>query len=454
MKRIQIQVDPLRGSIVKGMTLFALPIMATSFLQMLFSSFDTMVIGKFGSDTAMAAVGACTSIIMLIVSCATALNTGISITVGTCYGTGKLEEIRAILQSLPLSGFCIGLFVTIPVMFFSEPLLRLVRCPENLLMQSGCYFRIYFLSVPFMMVFSFLSAVLQARGQSLQPFIIQIFCSAVNLGLNLLFVIVFHWDIAGVAIATVISQFLSAALILLYFVFIEKEVPLCLCGLTFFKNLGHVLRLGIPTALEGMIMNLSGVVVQAAINGFPEHIISGNAVATSIEGLTCVAFVGFASGSVVFISQNYGRGDLERVRKVYRTTMLLVFTLGEAIGILVYLLAPQLLSLYTDSAQIAEIARLRMLFMCLSQGLCGTMNCISGCIQGLGDTKTPLIISLATSCGFRILWVCTVAQWIGSISAIYVSYPICWGLTTLLSIIAFTRLLKKRQKALTQANEN
>lgn len=444
MKHLKTQVNPLEGSILKGMTLFALPIMATAFLQMLFSSVDTMVIGKFGSENAMASVGACGSVINLIVTGVTALNAGVSITVGHRYGSGKTGELRPVLQSLPLTGAVLGLLVAVLVNLFCFPLLRLVRCPENLLAQAGIYFSIYFWSVPFMMVFSFLSAVLQAKGESVLPFVIQILCGAGNLMLNLLFVIVLKWDAAGVAIATVISQAVSAGLMLAYFVLFEKELPLKLRELTVFRNLGSVFRLGIPTALEGIVMNLSGVVIQAAINGFPETVIAGNTVASSIEGLMCVAFVGFASASVVYISQNYGKEDFGRVKKIHRTTAVLVFALGEALGFLVFLFSDSLIGLYTDSAQIAKIAKLRMLFVCLSYGLCGTMNSLSGCIQGLGDTRTPLKISLLTSCGFRIFWIVAVAGRIGSISAIYVSYPLCWGMTSILYLIAFRRVFRAK----------
>lgn len=446
MKKAWLQVDPLQGSILKGMILFALPIMATAFLQVLFSSVDTMVVGKFGSENAMAAVGASASIINLIISGVTSFSTGISTTVGYRYGKGNFDEIRPVIQSLPLTAFAIGTVVTILANLFWEPLLTMVRCPETLFPQAASYFRIYFCALPFMLIFSFLSAVLHAKGQSTQPFVIQVLCSIVNLGLNLLFVITLHWDVVGVAVATVISQAMSAVLVVLYFLTIEKELPLRLKGLTAFINMKEIFRLGIPTSMEGMVMNLSGVVISSAINGYPEYVISGNTVASSIEGLMCVAFIGFSSGSVVFTSQNFGKGSLERVRKVERTTGFSVFLLGECLGVMVFLFSPFLIGLYTDSRQITEISRLRMLFMCLPFGLCGTMNSLSGCIRGLGDTKTPLKISLLTSCGFRILWVCTVAKWIGSIWAIYISYPICWGLTTLLFIISFERTFDNKMK--------
>lgn len=446
MKHTFFRVDPLHGSIVKAMTLFALPIMATAFLQVLFSSVDTMVVGKYGSENAMAAVGAGSSMINLIISGVMALNTGVSIRIGYHYGKRETEKIQDILQSLLLTSLLIGAVAAILANLFWEPLLRLVHCPQNLIPKAATYFHIYFLSLPFMMAFSAFSAVLQAKGRSTPPFLIQIGCSLINLCLNLCFVIQFHWDVAGVAIATVISQAASLVIILVYFLAVEKENPLNLRKLTLFRNMGQIFRLGIPTSVEGMVMNLSGVVVQSAINGFPEDVISGNTIAASIEGLMCVAFVGFSSGAVVFVSQNFGTGNWQRVRKVQQTTALLVFFLGECLGILIYLLSPQFIKLYTDNADIAQIAQKRMFFMCLAYGLCGTMNALSGCVQGLGETKIPLMVSLLTSCGFRILWVCTIAKTVGTISAIYVSYPICWLLSSGLYDLTFRIISRKARK--------
>lgn len=445
MKQIKTQVNPLEGSIIRGMTLFALPIMATGFLQVLFSSVDTMVIGKYGSENGMAAIGASATLIHLIISAVTALSTGISITIGYHYGKRDFSGIGKILQSLPLTGLIMGLVVSVLANVLWVPLLQLVKCPDTLMGQAGIYFRIYFLSTPFMLIFSFMSAVIQAKGVSTKPFVIQILCSLLNLVLNLIFVIYFRWDVAGVAIATVISQILSAVLIIFQFLLLEKDTPLLIQGLTAFKGLGGVFKLGIPSSLEGIAMNISGVVIQSAINGFPEYVISGNTAAASVEGMMSVAFIGFSAGCVVFISQNRGNKNWERVKKVQRCSTLIVFTLGEILGVLIYALSPYLLKLYTDDAAIAEIAQTRMIFMCLFFGLCGTMNSLSGSVRGLGDAKTPLIISLVTSCGFRILWILTVAKWIASVSAIYISYPLCWLMTTGLYLIAFQRALKKNQ---------
>lgn len=451
MKKAKLQVDPLHGSVLRSMLLFALPIMGTAFLQMLFTSVDTMVLGKFGMENSMAAVGASASVISLIITAVSGLGTGVSIVVGARTGRGEQDSVAALLHSLPLTALLIGLTVTILAGSLAEPILLLVHCPPGLLPDALLYFRIYFLSLPFMLTFTVLSSVLQARGASFQPFVIQVSCGALNLGLNLLFVIACGWNVVGVAVATVISQAVSAGAMLFYFVRMERELPLSLKKLRVFAGFGQVLRLGIPASLGSVLMNLSGVIIQTAINDFPETVISGNTVSASIEGLICVAFVGFSSAGMVFVSQNAAVGDMARTRRVQRCATLTALLLGEALGFLIYALSDLVIGLYTDVPAIAEIAKLRMLYMCLPYGLCGAMNVMGGCVQGLGNTRIPLVISILSSCVFRVLWIYLYARPRGTISAIYISYPLCWLLATSLYLVAFALLLKKKRAMLAPA---
>lgn len=444
MKKFKTQVNPLEGSILKNMILFAIPIMLTNFLQVLFSSVDTMIIGKFGKENGMSAIGASATLIHLIISVVTGLSAGISMLVGKYYGKKDFKSISNIIRALPFTGLIIGTIVALIANIFSKPLLKLVNCSDILMDHASIYFRIYFLSLPFMLIFSFLSAIMQSKGDSTKPVLIQIVCGVVNLILNLIFVIYFNLDIAGVAIATVISQVVSAILIMYHFVKEDEEIKLDLKKLVAFKGMKEVFKLGIPSSIEGVLMNLSGVVVSSAINGFEPDVIAGNTAASSIEGLMSIAFVGFSTGTLVFISQNYGKKQWEGVKKIRRICLSTVFILGEALGILILLLSPLLLKLYTDSPTIASYATTRMIYMCLFFGLCGAMNVASGSVRGFGEARIPLVISLITSCCFRILWILTIAKMIGTISSIYVSYPICWLLTTLLYYFAFNILLKKK----------
>ena len=446
MKKGRFQVDPLRGNILTSMILFALPIMGTSVLQMLFSSVDTMVVGRFGGENAMASVGASASVIMLIINAVMGLGTGVSIVAGKRSGRGDVAGVKRLVQTLPLTGLVIGGATTVIACAFARPILELVKCPATLIEDALVYFRIYFLCVPFMLVFTFFTSVLEARGCSFQPFVVQACCGALNLVLNLIFVICFGWGVAGVAVATVISQAASAAVMTAYFVFREKEVPLKLNALTLFSDFSEPMHIGVPSSIQGVLMNISGVIVQTAINGFPENVISGNTVSASIEGMISVAFIGFSSAGMVFVSQNSARNDVKRTVKVVLYAFFTALILGEVLGNILYAFADSVTGLYTDSTEIAHYARLRMLYMCVPYGLCGTMNVMSGCVRGAGAAKTPLVVSFLSSCVFRVAWVLTYAKAKGTVSAIYVSYPMVWAMATVMYVAMFVYLMRKNGK--------
>ncbi|MBQ8935547.1 MAG: MATE family efflux transporter, partial [Oscillospiraceae bacterium] len=362
------QVDPLRGSILKQMLLFALPIAGAALLQILFSCADTIVIGRFGHENAISAIGVSAAMINLLVGSLTALEAGVTVVAGNLYGKGETGEVGELLHTLPLTALSLGIPLTLLVLALSGPILRLLHCPPEFFADARAYFCIYFLGVPFMVVFHLLAAVLQAKGNSFVPFLFQIGASVVNIGLNLLFVIAFDWNVAGVAISTAFSQLLSALALTLYLTRQRDETRLDLRRLTAFRHTRPVFSIGVPSALEGGVLNLSGVIISAAINRFPSAVIAGNTVATTMEGLMCISFVGFANASVVFISQNYGSGNLKRVRQTYWTTMIAVFCGAELLGAAIYFLSPWLTALFTTDAAIIECARLRMFYMCLFFG--------------------------------------------------------------------------------------
>ena len=448
MKSGKFEVDPVRGSILKGMIVFALPISASALLTMLFSFADTIVIGRFGHANAISAIGVSASVLNLLVGGLTELSSGVTVTAGRYYGENRPDQVSRLLHSLPLSSLLPGTLLSVAAILSSRMILRFLNCPEEILGDAMLYFRIYFLGVPLTVMSTFLSSVLQARGNSYIPFFFQIAAAVLNILLNLLFVIVFDWNVAGVGAATVISQSVLALLLLVFFCGREDELKLDLRKLTLFSGMKKVFSIGIPASMEGVILNLSGVIIASAINRFDTPVIAGNTIATTIEGLMVLTFIGFASASTVYISQNYGAKEKERVRKTFLITISTVFLAAEAVGILLYLFADPLASLFTSEQAIVECAKSRMFYMCLFFGFCGTMNVVSGCEHGLGDAKTPLYISLLCSVAFRLTWILTYARAAGTVESIYLSYPICWILCTVLTVIAFWRLYRIKMQEL------
>lgn len=444
--RKKFQTDPLHDPILKGMLILGMPVALSALLTMLFSCADTVVIGRFGHPGAITAIGVSASVLNLLVGGLTALAAGVTVTAGNLYGQGRKDRVRELAQTLPLTALFLGALLSLFALSASRPILLALNCPPQALADALVYFRIYFCGVPFTMVSTFLSALLQARGDSFTPFCLQMAASLLNILLNLLFVIVFDWNVAGVALATVISQFLLAAAVLFLMTGQENELKLDLLSCTFFHRTGSLFSIGIPSSLEGMVLNLSGVIIASVINRFDSAVIAGNSIATTLEGLIVVTFAGFENASAVFISQNCGAGRLDRVRKTYRITVAAVFLCAEGAGILIWLASPALLGIFTGDEAIRQAASVRLFYMCLFFGLLGLMNVVSGCVRGLGDARTPLYISVLGSVFFRLGWIFTFAARAGTIESVYLSYPLCWSLCSALNMAAFARLMKKEEK--------
>lgn len=430
-------VDPLRGPILKNMLLFSFPVMAVGLLQMLFSAADTAVIGRFGHEGAISAIGASSSVILLAGGGLTSLSAGVTVVLGQLFGSGEKDRVSKLLHALPLTGALLGVAAATLLILFATPILTLIHCPQALLSDARLYFRLYFAGLPFSMMLTFLAAALQAKGESLPPLLFSLGAAVLNVGLNLLFVVAFDWNLFGVALATVLSQAAGAVALMAYLSTRRDELRLRVRKLRVFQGTGRVFSLGVPSALEGMILNLSGVVIAAAINRFDAVVIAGNTIGNTLEGLVAVTFSALAGASAVFVSQNFGAGDLSRVRHTWRITLSATFLIAEILGVALYAVSPWVCRVFTEDAAVIEAARVRMRYMCLGYGLCGLMNVASGCVRGLGETRIPLIISLITSVGFRITWIYTYARAQGTIGAIYLSYPLCWALNVALTIPTF-----------------
>jgi len=431
------QVDPLNDNLFFGMIRFSLPVVAVSLLTMLFSCADMAVIGRFGHENAVAAIGASSSVIALIVGAVTALPIGVTVTIGQLYGKKDMDEINSYVNSLSLTAIIISVIPTVVMEIFAPQILTLIDCPDVIFTDALIYFRIYFLALPLISVYTFLNACLEAGGDSFHPLLFQLLTFSINICLNLVFVILLDRNVFGVAIATLISQFMCCLCCVFYLCKQKNELSFHPLHQHLLRNSIPFWKIGIPSLLESIFMSLTGVVISGFMNSFSPDVIAGNAIAQTVEGIIVVSFVGFSSASVVFISQNFGSRNYERVKKCVLYSISTAFIIGEALGILVYLLSDQLLLLFTTSETIIEFAKLRMLFMCPFFGLCGTMNIISGCIRGMGDSQKPLIISIVCSVIFRLSWLFFVAIPKNSLSLGFLCFPVCWGMITLLGIIAF-----------------
>ncbi len=438
------EIDMCSGTLWSKILLFALPLMASSVLQLLFNAADVIVVGRFAGDASLAAVTSTGSLVNLLVNLFIGLSVGANVTVAHAIGSG--DDIRtekavhtAVLLSL-VSGVALGIFGALT----SRQLLVWMSSPENVIDLSALYLRIYFLGMPASLAYNFGSALLRAGGDTRRPLNFLTIAGVVNVCLNLLLVIVFHLDVAGVAIATVISQYISAALVLRCLTHETGALHLDLKALRIDRETFlTIVQVGLPAGFQGVVFSLSNVVIQSSINSFGDVVMAGSGASANVESFVYVAMNAFHQACLTFTGQNYGAGKCDRVNRVLLWCQLFVVVTGVVLGNLVYLFGSQLLGIYTPSAQVIAQGLVRMKCVAVPYALCGVMDVMVGVLRGLGWSVVPMIVSVLGACGLRLLWVATVFQMVRTPQCLYLSYPVSWIVTGTVHILCFLLIRKK-----------
>lgn len=451
MKRSH-EIDMTSGSIVKKVLLFALPLMFSGILQLLFNAADVVVVGKFAGSLSLAAVGSNTALINLLVNVVIGFATGVNVLVARYYGSGDHRSLSdCVHSSMALSGV-LGLLSGLAGFLFSTPLLIWMQTDPQVLPLASLYLKIYFLGVPATVVYNFGAAVLRAIGDTERPLRYLIISGIVNVILNLLLVIVFRLDVVGVAIATVVSQYISAFLVIRCLMGTDGCYKLDLHRLRFHrKMLWQVAVIGLPAGLQGTIFSLSNVLIQSSINSFGYIAMAGNSAASGLDGFIYISMNAFYHASLSFTSQNYGAGKYDRMQKVLGACLMLVFFVGVALSGLVYGFGPPLLSLYVSAADpdrdaVIAAGMIRLAYVGLPYFLCGFMEVLVGSLRGLGRSWTPLIISTLGACVFRIVWILTIFEAHRSLEMLYLSYGISWIITPAAHSIALLAAFRKLRR--------
>ena len=434
----------LNGSLVDKIVLFALPLAASSVLQQLFNAADLAVVGRFASSTAMAAVGSNTSLISLLLSLFMGLSLGSNVLIASHIGRGHREEINASVHSTIGIALVCGMIVLLLGLLLARPLLTLMSAPEDVIDLATLYLRIYFFAVPFIMIYNFGSAILRSKGDSKRPLIAMTISGVLNVGLNLLLVIVFRLHVIGVAVATVASNVLSAMLVLYFLTHEEEEFRLSLKKLRIRKeDLSMTLRVGLPAGLQGMVFSLSNVVIQSSVNSFGSIAVAGNTAAQNFDFIDFCLINAFVQAGVTFTSQNFAARKFDRCKKVFR----IVFGLGIGCGIVIcttiFLFRSHLILLFTKDPAVIEFALTRMLITGAPHFLIGTYEISGGCLRGMGKSIIPMIISIVGTCAFRLIWVFTVVSANHTYSTLCLVYPISWIITGIVMITAYLVTRKK-----------
>ena len=440
------EMDMCSGPILGKMLMFALPLMLSSVLQLLFNAADVVVVGKFAGDNSLAAVGSTGSLVNLLVNLFVGLSVGANVMAARHFGAKQHEELSKTVHTAITVAAVSGVILTFIGVIFADNILRLMSTPEPVLPLAALYLRIYFGGMIANMLYNFGSAILRAVGDTKRPMYFLTFAGVVNIVLNLIFVIVLKMDVAGVAIATVISQCISAFLVLRCLVREQGAIHLDVKKLGIdaaeFKN---IVRIGLPAGLQGCVFSLSNVVIQSSINSFGETTVSGSAASANLEGFVYVAMNAFHHATLNFMSQNFGAGKYSRLKRVMICGLGCVIVAGLVLGNLEVLFGRRLLSLYTSSPEVIEAGIIRLTINNTLYCLCGMMDVMVGVLRGIGYSVMPMIVSLLGACGTRLIWIATIfrIESFHRIETVYIAYPISWFLTFAAHVVCYLIVRKK-----------
>ncbi len=422
----------LHGPLIKKLLFFTLPIALSSIVQQLFNAADTAVVGYFSDANALAAVGTNTEIIALIVTVSSGLSIGANVLIADRIGRNKQEEVPSAVRTAVLLSVLTGIAGTLFGQLIAGPLLRLIRTPEGIFHSAELYLRIYLLGYPFLLLYDFGSAALRARGDSRYPFIALVISGAANVGLNLFFVIVFRMGVAGVALATDISNVLSALLVL-HRLTKDEQFHLRLRGPRLSLHFtGEILKTGVPSAVQGAVFCFANIFVQASVNSFGETAIAGSTIAMNFEYFTYYIITAFGQTATTFTSQNHAAGQYARCRKIMRRCLLLSILCSSVPIFTIVLFRNFFSGLFTPDAAMIGSAGVRILCILLFEPICSLYEVPAGVLRGSGHALCPAAGTMIGTCAFRIIWICTAFRAEPTLPMLYHAFPLSWVTTILL----------------------
>ena len=446
MKR---STDMLRGPLWSSIITYTIPIILTSILQLLFNAADLVIVGRFSGSINVAAVSATGAITNLIINLFIGLSVGAGVTVAHALGGNQATEVHRIVHTALPTALLGGVFLSIVGVLFSETFLTLMKTPENVLPLSAKYMRIYFCGMTFTMVYNFCSSILRAAGDTKSPLLFLTIAGILNVVLNVFFVVILKMTVDGVALATIISQAVSAVLVVIALMRRTDACKLYLRKMRFYKQpFFKIIRIGLPAGIQSSMFAVSNVIIQSSINSFnSEALMSGNGAAGNIESFVYVLMNSFQQTAVNYTGQNMGAHQYNRIKKVYGLCILYVMIAGLISGFSVWYFGEELLGIYiTDSQEAIRYGLIRFNHVALPYFVCGLMDVSTGALRGLGASVTPMIISILGACGIRILWIYTIFQipQFHTPECLYTSYLISWSITFIFQTLAFITIYKKR----------
>lgn len=437
-------MDMCNGPLLKKIILFAIPLMLSGVLQLLFNAADVIVVGRFTGNEALAAVGSTSSLINLLINLFVGVSVGANVLLGKHIGARDEENASKTVHTAVTFALVVGIAMIFVGFFLSRPLLELMGTPEDVINLSVLYMRIYFVGMPAFMFYNFGAALLRAVGDTKRPLYFLTLAGIINVIFNLIFVIVFHMGVAGVALATIISEGISAFLVFLCLKGADGVLHLDHKSLSFHKDVAiQMMKIGLPAGLQGCIFSVSNVLIQSSVNSFGSIAMAGNTASANLEGFVYNAMNSLYQTSLSFTSQNMGAKKYKRVDKILIECLVIVMIVGIVMGGGAYLIGTSLLSIYSSDPQVISYGLLRMSLICVPYFLCGMMDVFVGSLRGMGYSVMPMLVSLTGACLFRIVWIFTIFATNRSLFVLYFSYPVSWALTATAHLICYMIVRKK-----------
>ena len=441
------EIDMTEGPLLPKILRFSGPLILTGILQLLYNAADVIVVGNYAGHEALAAVSSTGSLINLLVNVFMGLSVGASVVIARKYGARDLAGMREAEHTAMTVALYMGIGVGVLGFVLARPMLEWMDSPPDVIGGASLYVRIYFLGMPANMLYNFGAATLRAVGDTRRPMLYLMLSGLVNVLLNLLLVIVFHMDVAGVAIATVASQVVSMVLVLLCLLRSHGPIRLELreCRIRW-GSLREILQIGLPAGLQGSLFSISNVLIQSSVNSFGSLVVAGNGVASNLEGFVYTAMNAQHQACMTFASQNYGAGKNRRVRGTLWRCLGVVTVIGLGLGLLVLHFGEPLMSLYNSDPGVIADGMVRMRIILPTYFLCGLMDVMVGQMRGIGYSILPMIVSLTGACLLRIVWIMTIFAANPTLQTLYLSYPVSWGVTFAIHFGCYWLLGRKRLK--------
>ena len=444
MKKNKYEIDMCNGTIMDKLISFSIPLMLSGILQLMFNAVDIVVVGRFSGSPALAAVGSTTALINVFTNLFIGISLGANVLAARYYAAGKTKEMSETVHTAIALALVSGVAMAVIGVVFARGALEIMGTPDDVIAKSTLYMQIYFCGMPFFMMYNYGAAILRAVGDTKRPLIFLIVSGVINAVLNLFLVIVFHLDVAGVGIATVISQLVSCILVLRCLHHTESSYQLHLAKLRIRSvYLKQIFEVGVPAGIQSTVINISNAMLQSSVNSFGSISMAGYTASNNIFGFLYVSVNSFTQACMSFTSQNYGVKKLKRMDRVLIDCMILSVVVTLILGSSVYVFGPELLHIYSDQADVIQYGMEIFSYTTVTYFLCGLMDLFPGALRGMGYSTVPMILSIIGTVGVRIIWIYGLFPSHRSLTFLFLSYPVSWIATIIMQVICFWFVRKK-----------